>query len=44
VDGSPMERVEVPAAPVPAQRSAEGGTVYLLNAGAEDRRSPHAPS
>ena len=44
VDGSPVERVEVPAAPVPTQRSAQGGTVYLLNAGAEDRRSPRAPS
>ncbi|MDQ2882361.1 MAG: hypothetical protein M3Y48_14450 [Actinomycetota bacterium] len=30
--------------PVPIQRNAEGGTVYLLNAGAEDRRSPRAPS
>jgi hypothetical protein len=44
VDSSPVERVEVPAAPVPTQRSAEGGTVYLFNAGAEDRRSPRAPS
>ncbi|MBV9029998.1 MAG: hypothetical protein JO364_06750 [Pseudonocardiales bacterium] len=26
--------------PVPIQRGAEGGTVYLLNAGAEERRSP----
>lgn len=29
---------------LPTQRSAAGGTVYLLNAGAEERRSPHAPS
>jgi cell division septum initiation protein DivIVA len=43
-DSSPAERAEVPASPVPTQRSAGGGTVYLLNAGAEDRRSPRAPS
>ncbi|MGH3801331.1 MAG: hypothetical protein ACRDTD_14580 [Pseudonocardiaceae bacterium] len=29
---------------VPTQRSAAGGTVYLLNTGAEERRSPRAPS
>ncbi len=29
---------------LPTQRSAAGGTVYLLNAGAEQRRSPRAPS
>jgi hypothetical protein len=28
--------------PVPIQRSNEGGTVYLLNAGTEDRQSPRA--
>ncbi|HEY3690326.1 MAG TPA: hypothetical protein VGL46_08475 [Pseudonocardiaceae bacterium] len=44
VDSSSAERAEAPASPVPTQRSAEGGTVYLLNAGAEDRRSPRAPS
>ncbi len=44
VDASRVERAEVPATPVPIQRSAQGGTVYLLNAGAEDRRSPRAPS
>jgi cell division septum initiation protein DivIVA len=44
VDCSSAERAEAPASPVPTQRSAEGGTVYLLNAGAEDRRSPRAPS
>jgi hypothetical protein len=44
MDSSPVERAEVPVFPVPTQRSAEGGTVYLLNAGAEDRRSPRAPS
>ncbi len=41
---SRVEHAEVPASPVPIQRSAQGGTVYLLNAGAEDRRSPRAPS
>ena len=41
---SPVEGAEVPASPVPTQRSAQGGTVYLLNAGTEDRRSPRAPS
>jgi cell division septum initiation protein DivIVA len=44
VDASRVEHAEVPASPVPIQRSAQGGTVYLLNAGAEDRRSPRAPS
>lgn len=44
VDSSSAERAEAPASPVPTQRSAEGGTVYLLNASAEDRRSPRAPS
>jgi len=44
VDRSPVERAEIPASPVPTQRGAEGGTVYLLNASAEDRRSPRAPS
>lgn len=39
VHRAPVEHSEVP--PVPIQRSAEGGTVYLLNAGAEDRRLPH---
>lgn len=29
---------------VPSQRSAAGGTVYLLNASAEERRTPRAPS
>ncbi len=29
---------------VPTQRSAAGGTVYLLNAAAEERRSPRTPS
>ncbi|MGH3593434.1 MAG: hypothetical protein ACRDRF_20680, partial [Pseudonocardiaceae bacterium] len=43
-DSSPVERAEVPASQVPTQRSAEGGTVYLFNAGTEDRRSPRAPS
>jgi hypothetical protein len=49
VDSSTVERSEVPAptvpieAPVPIQRSAEGGTVYLLNPGAEDRRLPRTP-
>ncbi|MGH3782870.1 MAG: hypothetical protein ACRDRO_20180, partial [Pseudonocardiaceae bacterium] len=44
VETSTAERAAVPTSPVPTQRSAEGGTVYLLNAGAEDRRSPRAPS
>lgn len=44
VDRVAVEHAEVPASPVPIQRSAQGGTVYLLNAGAEDRRSPRAPS
>jgi len=44
VDASRVEPAEVPASQVPIQRSAQGGTVYLLNAGAEDRRSPRAPS
>ncbi|MDQ3763072.1 MAG: hypothetical protein M3460_15915 [Actinomycetota bacterium] len=39
-----LERPDGPAPPVPIQRSAEGGTVYLLNPGAEDRRLPRAPS
>ncbi|MGH3687325.1 MAG: hypothetical protein ACRDRU_26760 [Pseudonocardiaceae bacterium] len=34
---------EVLAPAVPIQRTAEGGTVYLLTAGPEDRRSPRAP-
>lgn len=32
----------VPIPPVPLQRGAEGGTVYLLNTGTEERRSPRA--
>lgn len=32
------------AVQVPTQRSAAGGTVYLLNASAEERRAPRAPS
>jgi hypothetical protein len=43
VDRSTAERTEDPS-PVPIQRTTEGGTMYLLNAGAEDRRSPRAPS
>ncbi|MFZ0120566.1 MAG: hypothetical protein WAN20_14295 [Pseudonocardiaceae bacterium] len=44
-DPNAMKRAEVPhASTVPTQRNAEGGTVYLLNAGAEGRRSPRAPS
>ncbi|PZS26359.1 MAG: hypothetical protein DLM61_18510 [Pseudonocardiales bacterium] len=43
-DRNAVEHAEIPASPVPIQRSAQGGTVYLLNAGAEDRRSPRAPS
>lgn len=38
VHSAPVEHSEVP--PVPIQRSAERGTVYLLNAGAEDRQLP----
>ncbi|MGH3975442.1 MAG: hypothetical protein ACRDS9_19240, partial [Pseudonocardiaceae bacterium] len=29
---------------LPTQRGTEGGNVYLLNAGTEERRSPHASS
>ena len=38
-----VEHPEV-AVQLPTQRSAAGGTVYLLNAGAEERRSPRALS
>lgn len=44
VEGAPEEQETVeqpePAFPMPAQRSAEDGTVYLLKADAEDRRLP----
>lgn len=46
VERSTVGHPEVPASPVPIQpplpiqRGAEGGTVYLLNTGAEDRRLP----
>jgi cell division septum initiation protein DivIVA len=43
----PDSSVDVPIqcyARLPSQRSTEGGTVYLLNAGAEERSSPRAPS
>jgi len=43
VHSAPVEHSGVPAPPVPIQRSAEGGAVYLLNASAEDRRSPRTP-
>jgi cell division septum initiation protein DivIVA len=39
-DEHPADRTH----PVPIQRNAEGGAVYRLNAGAENRRSPRAPS
>jgi cell division septum initiation protein DivIVA len=39
-DEHPADRTH----PVPIQRNAEGGAVYRLNAGADNRRSPRAPS
>lgn len=41
---STVEQPEPPVPPVPIQRSAEGGTVYLLRADAEGRRLPHPRS
>jgi hypothetical protein len=38
-----VEGHQVPPPAVPVQRNAEGGTVYLLNSGTEDRRGPRAP-
>jgi hypothetical protein len=48
VEKNTVESPEAPAPPVPIpsmpiQRSIEGGTVYLRNAGVEDRRLPRTP-
>jgi cell division septum initiation protein DivIVA len=43
VETTTADSAESPASPVPTQRTAEGGTVYLLKAG-EDRRSPRSTS
>jgi multidrug efflux pump subunit AcrA (membrane-fusion protein) len=42
-DRGPGKTSELPPPPVPVQRSAEGGTVYHLNPGADDRRLPRTP-
>jgi chromosome segregation ATPase len=41
-DKTAVEDSGIPAPPVPIQRTAESGTVYLFNTGPQDRRLPRA--